>query len=93
MMATEQIPLLNDEPFSNEDIAVSDTRISDHEAIYRRFSHSQKNVILLLVSLAGLIPLFVSGTFIPSIPQIALELQSTGNIISLADIMVDAQSI
>ncbi|KAI0784106.1 major facilitator superfamily domain-containing protein [Abortiporus biennis] len=84
MMATEQMPLLNDEPFSNEDIVVSDARISDHEAIYRRFSHSQKNVILLLVSLAGLIPLFVSGTFIPSIPQIALELQSTGNIISLA---------
>ncbi|KAI0782099.1 major facilitator superfamily domain-containing protein [Abortiporus biennis] len=81
-MATEQSPLLVPEASSSEYSVV--TRIAEHEAIYRRFSPSQKRVILLLVSLAGLIPLFVSGTFIPSIPQIALDLHSTGKIISLA---------
>ncbi|KAF8061835.1 major facilitator superfamily domain-containing protein [Lyophyllum atratum] len=54
------------------------------EAVYERFSRRRKWVILVLVSWCGLIPLFVSGTFIPSIPQIAKDLDTTGPIISLA---------
>jgi len=38
----------------------------------------------MIVSLTGLLPLFVSGTFVPSIPQIAKDLNSTGPVVSLA---------
>ncbi|KAF9009715.1 major facilitator superfamily domain-containing protein [Cyathus striatus] len=55
-----------------------------HEAVYRRFSPAQKRVPVALVSVSGLLPLFISGTFIPSIPQIAKDLNSTGPVVSLA---------
>ncbi|KAG1862677.1 major facilitator superfamily domain-containing protein [Suillus subluteus] len=48
-----------------------------HEAIYDRFTPDQKRWIVFLVSLAGLLPMFVSATFVPSIPQIAKDLDST----------------
>ncbi|KAL6308547.1 major facilitator superfamily domain-containing protein [Sparassis latifolia] len=52
---------------------------------YVRFSPPQKKVVVAVVSWASLIPvLFVSGSFVPSIPQIARELHSTGSVISLA---------
>ncbi|KAF4578254.1 hypothetical protein EYR40_001585 [Pleurotus pulmonarius] len=55
-----------------------------HDVIYNRFSPAKKRVIIALIAWSGLIPFFVSGTFIPSIPQIALDLHSTGEIISYA---------
>ncbi|EKM56177.1 uncharacterized protein PHACADRAFT_95579 [Phanerochaete carnosa HHB-10118-sp] len=63
--ASEETPLLDDD-------------VRKHEEVYKRFRPSQKRVIVALISLAGLIPLFVSGTFIPSIPQIAKDLNTTG---------------
>ncbi|KAG2073411.1 hypothetical protein BDR04DRAFT_1152181 [Suillus decipiens] len=47
------------------------------EAIYDRFTPDQKKWIVFLVSFAGLLPMFVQATFVPSIPQIAKDLDST----------------
>ncbi|KAJ7076880.1 MFS general substrate transporter [Mycena belliarum] len=71
-MASEDTPLV----LSPAEVA--------HEAVYRRFSTSRKRVIVALVSSSAILPMFASGSFIPSIPQIALDLNSTGPIISFA---------
>ncbi|KAF9009714.1 major facilitator superfamily domain-containing protein [Cyathus striatus] len=73
---TERTPLLGD----TTELDVH----ARHEAVYRRFSPAQKRVLVALVSVSGLLPLFISGTFIPSIPQIAKDLNSTGPVVSLA---------
>ncbi|KAG1819857.1 major facilitator superfamily domain-containing protein [Suillus subaureus] len=54
-----------------------------HEAIYDRFAPDQKRWIVCIVSFAGLLPMFVSSTFVPSIPQIAKDLGSTHAVVSL----------
>ncbi|KAG1884734.1 major facilitator superfamily domain-containing protein [Suillus subluteus] len=54
-----------------------------HETIYDRFAPDQKRWIVSIVSFAGLLPMFVSSTFVPSIPQIAKDLGSTHAIVSL----------
>ncbi|KAI0948818.1 hypothetical protein AcV7_009460 [Taiwanofungus camphoratus] len=66
-MASEETPLLN--------------AVIEHEDVYKRFSPQQKRVVVSVVSWIGLIPLFVSGSFVPSIPQIAQELHTSGPII------------
>ncbi|KAJ7244204.1 MFS general substrate transporter [Mycena haematopus] len=71
-MASEDTPLL-----------VSDAELA-HEAVYNRFSTSRKRVIVALVSCSAILPMFASGSFIPSIPQIAADLSSTGPIVSFA---------
>ncbi|KAJ7131059.1 MFS general substrate transporter [Mycena epipterygia] len=55
-----------------------------HEAVYARFTPSQKRTISALVSCSALIPLFAGASFIPSIPEIARDLDSTPTVISLA---------
>uniref|UniRef100_A0A0W0EYQ7 Major facilitator superfamily (MFS) profile domain-containing protein n=2 Tax=Moniliophthora roreri TaxID=221103 RepID=A0A0W0EYQ7_MONRR len=55
-----------------------------HNVIYERFTRKEKAFILSLVSYVGLIPLFVSGSFFPSIPDIAKDLNTTGEVVSLA---------
>ncbi|OJA13110.1 hypothetical protein AZE42_11620 [Rhizopogon vesiculosus] len=55
-----------------------------YESIYDRFSPDQKRWIVFVVSFAGLLPMFVSATFVPSIPQIAKDLHSTHAIVSLS---------
>ncbi|KAF9481300.1 MFS general substrate transporter [Pholiota conissans] len=57
---------------------------SKHEEVYLRFKPAKKRGIVAIVSLTGLLALFVSGTFVPSIPQIAKDLNSTPAIVSLA---------
>jgi MFS family permease len=52
-------------------------------ANYDRFSRDQKRWIVSIVSFAGLLPTFVSATFVPSIPQIAKDLDSTHATVSL----------
>ncbi|KAG1731238.1 major facilitator superfamily domain-containing protein [Suillus paluster] len=54
-----------------------------HEVIYDKFKPKKKRWIVFLVSLAGLLPMFVSATFVPSIPQVAKELDSTYAVVSL----------
>ncbi|KAJ7127020.1 major facilitator superfamily domain-containing protein [Mycena epipterygia] len=71
-MASEDTPLLR----SSAELA--------HEELYNRFSASRKKVIVALVSCSAILPMFASGSFIPSIPQIALDLNSTGPIVSFA---------
>lgn len=88
-MASEESPLLES----------TDPAVLEHEALYKRFTPSQKRWIVALVSFCGLIPceykfslriqsradgftaVFVSGSFIPSIPEIAKDLKSTGQVI------------
>ncbi|KAF8877738.1 MFS general substrate transporter [Gymnopilus junonius] len=73
MPSSEETPLL-----SENDVQAR------HDAIYRRFSPARKLAIVGMVSGCGLIPLFVTGSFTPSIPQIAKDLDTTGSIINLA---------
>lgn len=77
-MATEETPLLADEqqPLTRSDGGERD--------VYARFSKTEKRIIVIVVSLAGLVPLFVGGSFVPSIPQIAKDLRASGAIVSLA---------
>ncbi|KAI0353918.1 MFS general substrate transporter [Trametes cingulata] len=51
---------------------------------YNRFSPSQKRFIVGLLSWVGLLPFIASGSFVPSVPEIARELHSTGAVINLA---------
>ncbi|KAF9265953.1 MFS general substrate transporter [Marasmius fiardii PR-910] len=55
-----------------------------HNIIYERFSRSEKVVIVSIVSYVGLIPLFVSGSFFPSIPDIVKDLHTKPEIVNLA---------
>ncbi|EGN96468.1 hypothetical protein SERLA73DRAFT_112755 [Serpula lacrymans var. lacrymans S7.3] len=77
-MSSEESPLLHSEDQERDERRVA------HLALYSRFNQSQKRTILFIVSSAGLLPMFVAGSFIPSIPQIARDLNSTGAIVSLA---------
>ncbi|KAJ3553244.1 hypothetical protein NP233_g12692 [Leucocoprinus birnbaumii] len=67
-MTTEETPLLQ----------------TNDKDIYERFSARQKGVLVAIVSWGGLVAFFTSGTFVPSIPQIAKDLDSTGQVISSA---------
>ncbi|KAJ6476520.1 MFS general substrate transporter [Mycena vitilis] len=55
-----------------------------HNAVYARFTPSQKRTISTLVSASALIPFFAGASFIPSIPEISRDLDSTPKIVSLA---------
>ncbi|KAG2108051.1 major facilitator superfamily domain-containing protein [Suillus discolor] len=64
-----------------------------HEAIYNRFAPHQKRWILFHVSFVGLLAMFVQVTFVPSIHQIAKDLDLTDAVVSLAfsiSILADA---
>ncbi|KAG1718412.1 major facilitator superfamily domain-containing protein [Suillus lakei] len=57
--------------------------VTAHELIYDRFAPDQKRWIVFLVSFVGLLPMFVSSTFVPCIPQIAKDLDLTHAVVSL----------
>ncbi|KAL4255736.1 MFS transporter superfamily protein [Pleurotus pulmonarius] len=79
-MASEETPLLVGVP----DIAEPEPHVPmNHDHIYSRFTPWRKRGILTLVSCSGLIPFFVSGTFIPAISQIASDLSTTPEMVSL----------
>ncbi|KAJ3555605.1 hypothetical protein NP233_g12168 [Leucocoprinus birnbaumii] len=67
-MTTEETPLLAD----------------DHNRVYDRFSRGKKHLLVAIVSWGGLVAFFTSGTFLPSIPQIAKDLNSTGEVVNIA---------
>ncbi|KIK37204.1 hypothetical protein CY34DRAFT_810551 [Suillus luteus UH-Slu-Lm8-n1] len=54
-----------------------------YEVIYDRFAPDQKRWIVFLVSFVGLLPMVVLGSFVPSIPQIAEDLDLTHAVVSL----------
>ncbi|KAF5349708.1 hypothetical protein D9756_008851 [Leucocoprinus leucothites] len=64
-MTTEETPLLQ----------------NSHDAVYDRFPSGRKKVLVFIVSLGALVTFFTSGTFIPTIPQIVEELDSTKEVI------------
>ncbi|KAJ2985708.1 hypothetical protein NUW54_g10060 [Trametes sanguinea] len=78
---TEETPLLDSEAPATP---ITDPEILKHELLYQRFTPAQKRVIVALISWAAVIPFLASGSFIPSIPEIAHELGSSGPVISLA---------
>ncbi|KXN87016.1 Quinidine resistance protein 1 [Leucoagaricus sp. SymC.cos] len=71
-------------PSLNERTSLLGSDPSKTDLVYRRFSPAKKRVIVAIVSWGGLVPFFTSGTFIPSIPQIAKELHTTGEAVSFA---------
>ncbi|KAF9046832.1 MFS general substrate transporter [Hymenopellis radicata] len=70
----------------NEEAAplLANTPGGKHNAVYDRFSSKKKNLIVALVSWCGLMPLFASGSFFPTIPDIAKDLNTTGSVVSIA---------
>ncbi|KAG9318091.1 major facilitator superfamily domain-containing protein [Chiua virens] len=80
-MSTEETPLLGDQPHSNS--CQQNHDVLPSEAIYDRFTPAQKRVILAIVSLTGLVPMFVGSSFIPSIPQISRDLNTTPAAVTL----------
>ncbi|KAJ3565069.1 hypothetical protein NP233_g7878 [Leucocoprinus birnbaumii] len=72
-MASEETPLLSDV-----------LRPSEHESVYERFSPLHKKLIVATVAWCGLMPLFLSGTFSPSIPQMARDLDTTAESVGFA---------
>ncbi|KAG8217168.1 major facilitator superfamily domain-containing protein [Butyriboletus roseoflavus] len=76
-MTTEESPLLADQLHPDAHSAIPT------EDVYDRFSRKQKRVILAIVSLTGLVPMFVSGCFVPSVPQISNDLDATPAAVSL----------
>ncbi|KAJ3829318.1 MFS general substrate transporter [Lentinula raphanica] len=55
----------------------------EHNAIYNRFSKGRKIVIVALISVCGLLPLFISGSFFPSIPAISRDMDTSPSVVSL----------
>ncbi|KAI6119671.1 major facilitator superfamily domain-containing protein [Pisolithus croceorrhizus] len=80
-MATEETPLRADDQQLVDGNGYNGD--GSERDIYTRFSMAEKRIIVTLVSLAGLLPLFVGGSFVPSIPQIAKDLQASGAVVSL----------
>ncbi|KAG2360498.1 major facilitator superfamily domain-containing protein [Suillus spraguei] len=67
-MASEESPLLASSSGDPKTV---------HDVVYNRFTRRQKRWIVFIVSCAGSLPKFVAASFVPSIPQVAKELQST----------------
>ncbi|TFK65161.1 MFS general substrate transporter [Pluteus cervinus] len=68
----------------NELVNEATPLVSHQNGVYDRFSRKQKRNIVAMVACCGIIPFFVAGTFIPSIPQVAKDLDTTGAVISFA---------
>ncbi|OJT01991.1 MFS antiporter QDR3 [Trametes pubescens] len=87
-MLTEEDALHEETPLLAQAEALesgpSHTGLSKHDKQYNRFSPSQKRAIVGLLSWVGLLPFLASGSFVPSVPEIARELKSTGPVINLA---------
>lgn len=73
-MATEQSPLL----------ATEEAAEADHNLIYSRFLPRRKQTIVALIAWACFIPFFVSGSFIPAIPEVADEFDTDVSVVGWA---------
>ncbi|KAJ3988360.1 MFS general substrate transporter [Lentinula detonsa] len=75
------------EPFNgtgdSNTTAKTKTIEEEHNAVYNRFSKGSKIGIVALISVCGLLPLFVSGSFFPSIPSISRDMDTSPSIVSL----------
>ncbi|KAF8521417.1 major facilitator superfamily domain-containing protein [Hysterangium stoloniferum] len=70
---SERTPLLDEHRNS--------THSRPHD-IYDRFTHAQKRLITSVISVAGIIGPFASGCFLPCVPEIAKDLNTTGAVIN-----------
>ncbi|TCD62515.1 hypothetical protein EIP91_006789 [Steccherinum ochraceum] len=82
-MASEQTPLLEAATAVVEQTVSEETR-QERDSIYDKFTSAEKRAIVLHVTFSGVIPFFVSGSLIPSLPHIAKEFGSSGPVINLA---------
>ncbi|KAF9443138.1 MFS general substrate transporter [Macrolepiota fuliginosa MF-IS2] len=57
---------------------------NDHALIYERFSPRKKKVLVAIASWGELVAFLSAGIFVPSIPRIAKDLNSTGEVINYA---------
>ncbi|EKM77269.1 hypothetical protein AGABI1DRAFT_43790 [Agaricus bisporus var. burnettii JB137-S8] len=55
--------------------------VNDHDLIYSRFPPGRKKVLVIVVSWVGLLAFLTSDIFIPSIAQIAKDLNSTASVV------------
>ncbi|TRM67197.1 major facilitator superfamily domain-containing protein [Schizophyllum amplum] len=82
MSASEDTPLLAD---SGATLAGNDyDAVQKHNEIYDRFPPASKRLFVGMTAFTALMALFVSGTFIPSIPEIAKDLDTTPDVVSMA---------
>ncbi|KAI0344938.1 MFS general substrate transporter [Trametopsis cervina] len=77
--ADEETPLLRD---TTQDAKTPN--VDSNKSVYDRFTKKQKNAIVAVIALGGLAPFLIAGSFIPSIPQIAEDLETTGEVVSFA---------
>ncbi|XP_006458742.1 hypothetical protein AGABI2DRAFT_200589 [Agaricus bisporus var. bisporus H97] len=55
-----------------------------HTDVYDRFSPQKKRLLSTIVIWGGLVAFFTSSTFVPSIPQISRDLNTTGEVVGYA---------
>ncbi|KAI0026906.1 MFS general substrate transporter [Vararia minispora EC-137] len=58
--------------------------LAHEQDIYDRFSARTKSLVVAQVAFCALLPMFVGGSFVPSIPQIARDLGTTGAVVNVA---------
>ncbi|KAI5890975.1 MFS general substrate transporter [Schizophyllum commune H4-8] len=82
MTTSEETPLLHEENAAHERDDYD--AVQKHNEVYERFSPAAKRLFVGMTAFTALMALFVSGTFIPSIPQIANDLNTTPDVVSNA---------
>ncbi|KAF9068580.1 MFS general substrate transporter [Rhodocollybia butyracea] len=91
----ETTPLLSSAPPADQDVEARNlimdasiqaklTAEQDRNIIYNRFSRGRKRSIVALISICGILPLFISGSFFPSIPAISKDMNTSPAVVSLA---------
>lgn len=65
------------------DVVVVETERRAQE-MYDRFSGRRKSTIVAIVSFAGLLGPFSSSSFLPSIPAISVDLQTTATVLNIS---------
>ncbi|KAI5890976.1 MFS general substrate transporter [Schizophyllum commune H4-8] len=82
MSASEEAPLLHED--STENARGDYDAVRKHNEVYERFSPASKRLFVGVTAFTALMALVVSGTFIPSIPQIARDMSTTPDVVSNA---------
>ncbi|KAF8802957.1 hypothetical protein BYT27DRAFT_7305603 [Phlegmacium glaucopus] len=65
----------------SEETPLLSSKTLTHGEVYQRFTPARKRWIVVIISVTGLLPYFVTGTLVPSIPQVAKDLNSTDSVV------------